>query len=108
MQGILDQHAEVFQTGLWTISNLEAIIHIEPEAKPRFFKPCTVPYAIKPKVEMELKRLQQLGVIEPVTTAEWAAPIMPYGSVRRCSDYKLTVNRVAITSYQKLRICWLF
>ena len=106
LQGILDQHAEVFQTGLGTASNLEAVIHIEPEAKPRFFKPRTVPYAIKPKVEMELKRLQQLGVIEPVTTAEWAAPIVPVmkkdGSVRICGDYKLTVNQVATTNIYPL------
>ena len=105
LQGILDQHAEVFQT-LSAASNLEAVIHIEPEAKPRFFKPRTVPYAIKPKVEMELKRLQQLGVIEPVTTAEWAAPIVPVmkkdGSVRICGDYKLTVNQVATTNIYPL------
>ena len=55
---------------------------------------------------MELKRLQQLGVIEPVTTAEWAAPIVPVmkrdGSVRICGDYKLTVNQVATTNIYPL------
>ena len=39
LQVILDQHAEVFRSGLGTAGNLEAVIHIEPEAKPRFFKP---------------------------------------------------------------------
>lgn len=39
------------QSGLGIAGNLEAVIHIEPEAKPSFFKPQTVSYAIKPKVE---------------------------------------------------------
>ena len=55
---------------------------------------------------MELKRLQQLGVIEPVTTAEWAAPIVPVikgdGSIRICGDYKLMVNQVAKTNVYPL------
>ena len=55
---------------------------------------------------MEVKRLQQLGVIEPVTAVEWAAPIVPVmkrgGSVRVCGDYMLTVSQVATTNIYPL------
>ena len=54
---------------------------------------------IRDRVEAELERLQEQGIIEPVQFSEWAAPIVPVvksdGSVRICGDYKVTVNRVA-------------
>ena len=50
-------------------------------------------------MEVELKRLQQTGIIEPIEHSDWAAPIVPVvkkdGSVRICGDYRLTVNRAA-------------
>lgn len=64
-----------------------------------FFKPRSVPYAMKYKVEKELERLQQLGVIESIQFSNWAAPIVPVlkedGTVRICGDYKLTINQAA-------------
>ena len=58
-----------------------------------------MPYAMRAKVEQELDRLHQQGIIEPVQFSDWAAPIVPVlkqnGSVQICGDYKLTVNEVA-------------
>ena len=66
---------------------------------PKFFKPRSVPYELKRKVEEELDRLVQTKVIEPVRYSDWATPIVPVlkadGKVRVCGDYKLTVNRVS-------------
>ena len=57
-----------------------------------------VPYAWNQKLEGELKRLQEEGIIEPVRHSEWASPIVPIlksdGSLRICRDYKRTVNSV--------------
>ena len=72
---------------------------MEESEHPHFFKPRSVPLALKTKVEAELERLVEEGIVEPVTFSEWAAPIIPVmkgdGSIRICGDYKLTVNRGA-------------
>ena len=66
---------------------------------PRFFKPRSVPYALKRKIEEELDKLVQTNVIELVRYSDWATPIVPVlkanGKVRVFGDYKLTVNRVS-------------
>ncbi|BHF84810.1 hypothetical protein SprV_0902796200 [Sparganum proliferum] len=68
----------------------------QSDFRPRFFKARRVPYAVAPKVEEELDRLQKADIIEPVQYSEWAAPIVPVlksdGSLRICGDYKLTIN----------------
>ncbi|KAI3355612.1 hypothetical protein L3Q82_018434 [Scortum barcoo] len=51
-----------------------------------------VPYAIWPKVEADLDSLVKNGVLESVTTSEWATPIVPVpkkdGGIRICGDFK--------------------
>ena len=71
---------------------------VKPDATPKFFKPSSVPYALKEAIEQDLQQLQKLGVIEKVNHSDWAAPIMPVPkedqSVRICGDYKVTINPV--------------
>ncbi len=56
-------------------------------------------YFMRDKVEKELQRLQQEGILVPVQFSDWATPIVPVakpnGSIRLCSDYKVTVNQEA-------------
>ena len=96
---ILHKRAAVFRDELGTLKGVTATIHVEEGAHPRYFRPRPVPYALRPRVEQELERLQRMGVIEPVQFSEWAAPIVPVvkkdGSIRICGDYKLTVNQAA-------------
>ena len=58
-----------------------------------------MPHALRNKIELELQRLLDQKVIEPVQMSEWATPIVPIlkpdGSIRICGDYKLTINRAA-------------
>ena len=60
-----------------------------------------MPSALRERVEKELERLQSLGVIKPVATSDWAAPIVPVvkrdHSIRVCGDYKLTINQASDT-----------
>ena len=68
-------------------------IDVVSDQPPTFFKPRSVPYALKRKVEVQTK------AIEPVRYSDWATPIVPVlkadGKVRVCGGYKLTVNLVS-------------
>ncbi|XP_064402603.1 uncharacterized protein K02A2.6-like [Halichondria panicea] len=99
LQEILDKHSTVFGKDLGHIKDAPATIHIDPAHKPRFCKARPVPYSRRSKVEKEISRLEEQGVIEPVQFSDWAAPVVPVvkkdGSIRLCGDYKVTVNTVA-------------
>ena len=95
LQGVLEEHSEVFRDEL----GVTAKIHIDPEAQPIFHKARPVPSALRKKVEDELEHLQKLDIIQPIQLSDWAAPIVPVlkgdGRVRICGDFKVTVNRAA-------------
>ena len=61
-----------------------------------------MPYALRPKVEAELTRLEKEGILNKVehTCSAWATPIVPVvkrnGSVRICGDFKVSVNPILI------------
>ena len=89
----------MFEEGLGTFTGPKTKIHVKENAVPKFCKTQPVPYAMKVKIEEELKRLQEEGTIEPVQFSEWAAPIVPIlkpdNSIRIRGDYKTTVNQVS-------------
>ena len=76
LQVVLDKYPSVFQEGLGMLKGFQAKMHVDLHAKPRFFKARTVPYAFRDKVEVELKRLQEEGTLEPVEMSAWAVPIV--------------------------------
>ena len=95
----LEQFPNLFKKELGTVNAFPATLHVEEGSRPRFYKARTVPYALRSKVDAELNRLKEAGIIEPVKYSDWAAPIVPVlkpdGTVRICGDYKVTVNQVA-------------
>ena len=99
IEDILKNYQQLFRKELGTLKGMEAQIHVPPKTQPRYFKPRPLPYSLKAKVEKELERLQETGVITPVQFSDWAAPIVPVvksdGSIRICGDYSVTVNAVS-------------
>ena len=99
LQGVLHRHSRVFQDELGRVKTMSAKIQVDTEVQPKFHRARPVPYAMREKVNRELERLQEAGIIEPVEFSDWAAPIVPVmkhdGSIRICGDYKTTVNQVA-------------
>ena len=79
------------------IKPYQATLQVHPEAQPKFFKPRSVPFAIKGAIEAELDRLEASGALQKVPHSDWATPIVPvpkkYGKFRICGDYKVTVNQ---------------
>ena len=96
LASVMDKHSAVFQDGLGTLKGFEVALTLKPEHQPKFFQPRTVPYALREKVEEELVRLEDSGVLSATQFSEWATPIVPIvkknGKVRICGDFKVTVN----------------
>ncbi len=113
LQALLDKHSSLFREQLGTLKDVEAKLFVPSQTQPRFYKPRPVAYALKTKVEKELDRLQEAGILTPVQFSDWAAPIVPVvkqdGSIRICGDYSVTVNAVSHTdSYPLPRVNDLF
>ena len=107
----LDKYNLVFEKGLGKLKRTAAKIHIDLQIKLVFYKVHPVLYAIRPKVEAELDRLQQERIIERVQLSEWTLPIVPVmkldNTIRICGDYKTTINKhlnLTPTHYLKLMI----
>eukprot|EP00731_Ephydatia_muelleri_P034198 Em0050g16a len=61
---------------LGKLVGMKAKLILKPDATPRFVKARPVPYTMRPRIERELEKLQQVGVLSPVTWSEWATPIV--------------------------------
>ena len=86
----------MFQDDIGTRRSTKAKLPLREGSQPKFCKARPVPYAMKPKVDAELKRLEREGILHKVKFSDWATPIVPVvkpnGTVRICGDYKVTVN----------------
>ena len=103
VQSIQIKYPEVFSGKLGCLKGFKVRIPVPSDVQPRYFKPRTMPYALKGRVDEELDKLEEQGVWSRVEYSRWAAPIVPVlkdpknpgGPIRICGDYKMTVNRVA-------------
>ena len=95
---LMEKFPNLFKDGLGTVKNYQVKLSVDSNAKPKFCKPRSVPFALKEAIENDLGRLEQLGVVTKVNYSEWAAPIVAVpktdGGVRICGDYKVTINPV--------------
>ena len=106
----VDEFPDVFREGYGMIKTSKASLEVKTRSRPRFYKACSVPFALKGAIEEELTRLQTMGALEAVDHSERAAHIVPVpkqdGSIRICGDYKLTVNQVLdVDKYPLSWIC---
>ena len=67
----------MFQEGLGKMEGFKAKLYVDPSVKPQYFRPRSIPFALRDKVEEELDWLVAEGMMEPVETAEWATSIVP-------------------------------
>ena len=69
---------------------------MDAQAVPWYFKARPVAYTLNEKVEKEISRLQELGIIIPVHNAVWAATIGPIVkkdcNIHLCRDCKVTAK----------------
>ena len=95
LQKLISAYPELFSPGLGKYVPRQVSLQVD-DSKPRFFKHRPPPLALKQQIEEELDRQVALGILEPVTTSRWAAPVVPIkkrdGSIRLCGSYDLTIN----------------
>ena len=98
LQEMLAKHKTVFDKGIGKLKGITAKLYLEDNAQPKFHKARPVPYSLRPRVEDELKRLEDEGIITSVSHSNWASPVVPVvkksGQVRLCGDYKVSINPV--------------
>ena len=73
---MLTKYKETFQEGLGTMKDFPAKLSLKMDAQPKFCRPHSVPFALKEPIEKELKRLELMGVLQPVKYSEWATPLV--------------------------------
>ncbi|KRX18362.1 Uncharacterized protein T07_1900 [Trichinella nelsoni] len=55
----------------------KAHLELRPDARAKFMKPRSVPFALKAKIENDLQRVVDMDVLQPITRSEWASLIVP-------------------------------
>ena len=56
---MISEHKEVFKDELGTLKGVKAKLYIKPDSRPKFFKPRSVPHALKEgitRLENNIKR----------------------------------------------------
>ena len=95
---VLEEYNELFYGELGCYTGKPVVLNESKGAK--FCKARPVPYALQSKVEKTLLKMEKDGVIERVTSADSAAPIVivkkkASDEVRVCGDFSVTYNAYA-------------
>ena len=98
LDSVLQQYDGLFQSELGCYTGEPVVLNESKGSK--FHKARAVPYALQSKVENALLKMEKDGVIERVTSAVSAAPIVVVGKkesedVRVCGDFSVTYNAYA-------------
>ncbi|GBP94131.1 Uncharacterized protein K02A2.6 [Eumeta japonica] len=109
---LMNKFPAVFSNKLGKLNKFKVQLQLKPDAKPIFFKPRPVPFALKPKVDEALDKLIETGILKSVNYSDYATPITPVlksdGTVR-VRRLPVTLNKVLhIDSYPLPRIEELF
>ncbi|XP_075527114.1 uncharacterized protein LOC142559399 [Dermacentor variabilis] len=76
VQVLLEEFSDVFRPELGLIKVPPARLPLRDDAVPRFCKARPVQYVLRSKVEAEIDRLVENGILAPVAHSEWEAPVV--------------------------------
>jgi hypothetical protein len=81
----------MFRNDIGCLTQNKATLSIKPQSTPKFIKARPIPFAMRPKVEKELEKLERDGIISKIEMSDWASLIVPVlkkdGSIRICGDF---------------------
>ncbi|XP_063634988.1 uncharacterized protein K02A2.6-like [Cydia splendana] len=106
---LLSEYSSLFNEDLGKFNKFQVELKLKDNVTPKFFKPRTVPFAIKNRVEEEIDRLVGLGILVPVNFSKYATPIVPVlkdnGKIKIAGDFSVTLNKdMIIDRYPMPRI----
>ena len=58
LQSVLDNHKGIFEDKLGTVNVSDVHLHVKKDAIPHFYRPRSVPYSMREKIETELQRFK--------------------------------------------------
>lgn len=113
VKDLLKNYSGLFSNKLGCCKDIEVSLTLKPDSKPIFCKARPVPFALRNKIEQEIDRLVNLGILEPVTFSDYASPVVPVlkhnGELRLCADYSVTINKqLVVEKYPLPRVNDLF
>ncbi|XP_031335233.1 uncharacterized protein K02A2.6-like [Photinus pyralis] len=93
---LAQQFPDVFSKQLGLCTKTKVKLHVLPRTKPTYISKRPVSYSALPLVDQELKRLEEMNIIEKVEYSLWATPIVVVhksnGKIRICADYSTGLN----------------
>lgn len=99
-------YPDLFSDKLGTYNKHQIKLRLCDNAKPVFYKPRPIAFALREAIDKELNRLLELGIIKPVEHSDYASPIVPVlkrdGSVRLCADYSVSINKQLVIEHYPL------
>ncbi|CAB4009033.1 Hypothetical predicted protein, partial [Paramuricea clavata] len=91
LQEILEKYGDVFEEDIGLVKTTKAKLNLKENTR-------QVPYALRPKVEVELTKLQNDGILTKVDSSERPTSVVPVikknGNVQLWGDFKQTINSV--------------
>lgn len=97
LQQILKEYEVLFKPELGTYKFETVDLKIKDKVDPIFRKPGIVPFSFKDKVNVELDKLEDEGIITKVSNNPWGTPLVPVlranKTLRLCANYKITLNK---------------
>jgi hypothetical protein len=97
LEKLSEEYSDIFAEEFGFLKDFQTEIYVQNDATPIYCRPRPIPFALKERVKKEIDRLVEAKIYTPVTSSEWATPIVPVlkadGSVRLTADYSVTVNR---------------
>ncbi|CAK1578726.1 unnamed protein product [Parnassius mnemosyne] len=97
VNNVLQKFPNLWQDELGSFNKFKVRLRLKENAKPKFFKPRTVPFSLRDKVEEELNRLVTLGILVPIDQSEYATPIVPVlkenNKIKIAGDFSVTLNK---------------
>lgn len=103
-----ERFPKVFEGTIGKLAKFTHKICLKQGAEPVSHKVRNIPFNCRDLVEQELQRLEDNGVIEPVESAEWLAPLVvvrkPNGKVRLCIDLRELNKKIIVDKFSLPKI----